>query len=46
MVEKIEACQNYKFFMSSGYNNVDEKNELKYEHFIGPLVIISAINGL
>ena len=40
LIEKVEACRNDKFAVDA------QNKDLRYEHFIGPLVIICATNGL
>lgn len=44
LIEKVEACRSEKFTSSS--IEQPESLDLKYEHFIGPLVVLCAINNL
>ena len=43
LIEKVEACRTDQF-TAGGLEA--EAQDLKYEHFIGPLVIMCAINNL
>ena len=38
LIKKVEACRSGEF--------LDSKENLRYEHFIGPLVILCAVNNL
>ena len=42
LLEKVEACRGDKFSVTGDI----ESQDLKYEHFIGPLVVLCAINNL
>ena len=45
LIEKVEACRMDKF--TAGVLATDQSDsDLKYEHFIGPLVILCAVNNL
>ena len=46
LIEKVEACRKDKF--TAGVLSADQQqdSDLKYEHFIGPLVILCAVNNL
>ena len=42
MIEKVESCRKDQFSAVLEH----EEPDLKYEHFIGPLVVLCAINNL
>ena len=48
LIEKVEACRTDKFTAGVLSSTIADENncDLKYEHFIGPLVILCAVNNL
>ena len=46
LIDKVEASRSDKLMLSQSNDHALSSAELKYEHFIGPLVVVCATNSL